>query len=324
MSCYAVIGMGSIAKRHLANLRQLHPTAQIYAVSASGRNTTIPANADAVISLEQLVTLEPTYAIIASPAPFHIETASFLLQNNVAVLIEKPLADTVESCTQLITSLSSQQNSVAVGYCLRFLPSAIVVKNFLDTASLGKLYNVVANVGQFLPDWRSDKNYKDSVSARKELGGGALLELSHELDYLAWLLGDLELQHSWLRTTDELDLKVEDIVDLVLTTNAGTYINVHLDFIQKSTQRNCQFIGEFGRLVWDLMSNSVLLHNSQGVEILYSEPEYNKNGMYISMLQAFENIKTTGMSNLATIESSSKIIQLIEDAKKSNKWGTLD
>lgn len=322
MSCYAVIGMGSIAKRHLANLRQLHPTAKIYAVSASGSNTTLPANADAVISLEQLLTQNPVYAIIASPAPFHVEIANVLLQNDVAVLIEKPLADTVASCTQLMTSLDSHQSSAAVGYCLRFLPSAMVVKNFLDACLLGKLYNVVANVGQFLPGWRSDKNYKDSVSARKELGGGALLELSHELDYLAWLLGDLELQHSWLRTTDELDLKVEDIADLVLTTSSGTYINVHLDFIQKSTQRNCQFIGEFGRLVWDLMSNSVILHTSSGVEILYSEPEYNKNGMYTDMLQAFENIKTAGMSNLATIESSSKIIQLIEHAKKSNKWGT--
>lgn len=321
MSCYAVVGMGSIAKRHLANLRHLHPDAKIYSVSASGRNTELSVHADAVISLDQLLEEKPAYAIIASPAPYHVTTAKILLQNGIAVLIEKPLADTVESCEELISGgISLQSSIVSVGYCLRFLPSAQVVKNYLDAGLLGVVYNVESNVGQFLPGWRTDKNYKDSVSARKELGGGALLEISHELDYLFWLFGDLELQHSWLRTTDELGLDVEEIADLVLTTTSDTYISVHLDFIQKSTQRNCEFIGEKGRLVWDLIANSVTLFHATGTETLYSEPQYNKNGMYIDMLQAFENIKTAGMSHLATVESASKVIKLIEDAKQSNKW----
>ncbi|MBW3514096.1 Gfo/Idh/MocA family oxidoreductase [Shewanella sp. NKUCC01_JLK] len=321
MSCYAVVGMGSIAKRHLANLRYLHPDAKIYSVSASGRNTELSVHADAVISLDQLLEEKPAYAIIASPAPYHVTTAKVLLQNGIAVLIEKPLADTVESCEELISSIDDSQSCVvSVGYCLRFLPSAQVVKNYLSAGKLGAIYNVESNVGQFLPSWRTDKNYKDSVSARKELGGGALLELSHELDYLFWLFGDLELQHSWLRTTDELGLDVEDIADLVLTTTSGTYISVHLDFVQKSTQRNCEFIGEKGRLVWDLMMNTVTVYHATGSNMLYAEPQYNKNGMYIDMLQAFENIKMQGMSHLATIESSLKVIELIEYAKQSNKW----
>lgn len=324
MSCYAVIGMGSIAKRHLANLRHLHPDAKIYAVSASGQNSELPVHADAVISLEQLIGEKPVYAIVASPAPYHVTTAKVLLQNGIAVLIEKPLADTVEGCEELLSgSVNMQSCAVSVGYCLRFLPSAQIVKNYLDSGSLGNVYNIESNVGQFLPGWRKDKNYKDSVSARKELGGGALLELSHELDYLFWFFDDLELQHSWLRTTDELGLDVEEIVDLVLTTTSGTYISVHLDFIQKSTQRNCEFIGEKGRLVWDLMANSVTLFDATGTETLYSEPQYNKNGMYIDMLQAFEDVKTAGMSHLATVETASKVIKLIEDAKQSNKWRRL-
>jgi hypothetical protein len=321
MNCYAVVGMGSIAKRHLANLRHLHPDAKIYSVSASGRNTELPAHADAVINLEQLLEEKPVYAIVASPAPYHVATAKVLLQNGIAVLIEKPLADTTKSCEELLSGIESNQTcAVSVGYCLRFLPSAQVVKNYLNAGLLGTVYNVESNVGQFLPGWRTDKNYKDSVSARKELGGGALLEISHELDYLFWLFGDLELQHSWLRTTDELGLEVEEIADLVLTTTSGTYVSVHLDFIQKSTQRNCVFIGEKGRLVWDLMANTVTLYHAAGVDTLYAEPQYNKNGMYIDMLQAFERIETDGMSHLATVESSSKVVKLIEDAKQSNKW----
>lgn len=320
MTCYAVVGMGSIAKRHLANLRHLHPQAKIYSVSASGRNTELPVHADAIINLDQLLEEKPIYVIVASPAPYHVTTSKVLLQNGIAVLIEKPLADTFERCNELVAGLTTESAAVSVGYCLRFLPSAQVVKSYLNRSLLGEVYNVESNVGQFLPSWRTDKNYKDSVSARKELGGGVLLEISHELDYLFWLFGDLELQHSWLRTTEELGLDVEEIADLVLTTTSGTYISVHLDFIQKSTQRNCEFIGEKGRLVWDIMANTVTLYHAEGVEILYAEPEYNKNGMYVDMLLAFENTKADGMSYLATVESASTVIKLIEYAKQTNKW----
>lgn len=321
MGCYAVIGMGSIAKRHLANLNFLHPSSKIYSVSSSGINKALLEHADEVISLDRLLEELPVYVIIASPAPFHVTTAKILLQKGISVLIEKPLADTVADCEDLSSFIMSKQSSVvSVGYCLRFLPSAQVVKNYLDRGALGTIYNVESNVGQFLPNWRVDINYKDSVSARKELGGGALLELSHELDYLFWLFDDLELQHSWLRTTGELDLDVEDIADLVLTTSSGIHISVHLDFVQKSTQRTCVFIGEKGRLVWDLLSNSVILFHATGTERLYSDPYYDKNHMYIDMLKAHEHMINKGDSKLATVGSSSKVVKLIEDAKKSNKW----
>ncbi|WP_348688048.1 Gfo/Idh/MocA family protein [Aeromonas bestiarum] len=321
MNCYAVVGMGSIAKRHLANLRLLHPDSIIYAVSASNRNADLPTHADAVISLSQLLQEKPVYTIIASPAPHHILAAELLLKNGISTLIEKPLADTAENCEKLLSVLNYiQPVNVFVGYCLRFLPSAQIVRSYLRDGLLGEVYNVESNVGQFLPGWRTDKNYKDSVSAKKELGGGALLELSHELDYLFWFFGNLELQHSWLRTTNELGLDVEEIANLVLTTTSGIYISVHLDFLQKSTQRKCEFIGEKGRLVWDLITNTVTLHHGEGIDVIYSEPGYDKNRMYLDMLQAFENVKTDGMSNLATVESSSKVVRLIEDAKRSNKW----
>lgn len=313
--------MGSIAKRHLVNLRQLHPDAQIYAVSSSGNNAELPNGADSIVSLDKLISYQPDYVIVASPAPYHVNTAQQLLAQGIAVLVEKPLADNADSCKQLQTYCDNHiTEAVAVGYCLRFLPSATVVKDYLSKGLLGTIYNVEANIGQYLPNWRSDKNYKDSVSARKELGGGALLELSHELDYLYWLLGDLTLQHSWLRTTDELGLDVEEIANLVLTSENNIYVTVHLDFIQKSVQRTCEFIGEKGRLVWDLLTNSVNIYHAAGKDTLYSEPEYNKNNMYIDMLTAFEGMARGAVTNLATIGSATKVVQLIDEAKKMNKW----
>lgn len=320
MTCYAVVGMGSIAKRHLKNLRFLYPDADIYVVSSSGRNLDLPEGANAVVNLEQLIRLKPTYVIIASPAPYHTEAATLLLENKVPVLIEKPLASDSDDAVKFLELCTSKDcPAIAVGYCLRFLPSAIAVKSFLETEGLGTVYNVSSAVGQYLPGWRSDKNYKDSVSAKKELGGGALLELSHELDYLMWLFGSVTLQHSWLRTTAELGLEVEEIADLVLTTESGIHISVHLDFIQKSTQRKCELIGEKGRLVWDLLANTVTFIDATTTKIIYSDEQYDKNTMYLDMLRTFSEAENQGMQELATINSSLKVVQLIDAAKKTNK-----
>lgn len=322
MKSYAVVGMGSIAKRHLKNLRKLYPKARIYVVSASGKNAQLPDAADEIISLDALISKKPSYVIIASPAPYHLDTAKLLLSNNIAVLIEKPLADNYSSVTEFINFCEKEHcvDQAAVGYCLRFLPSTLVVKKLIEQQALGTIYNVNTTVGQYLPGWRTDKSYKDSVSAKKELGGGALLELSHELDYLMWLFGSLSLQHSWLRTTDELGLEVEDIANLVLVNDEGLHISVHLDFIQKATQRKCEIIGEKGRLIWDLITNSVTLFDVDGMHSLYSEPEYDKNNMYLDMLETFSNVGMNGFKQLASIKPSSRIIQLIELAKDTNLW----
>lgn len=315
--------MGSIAKRHLKNLRFLYPDASIYAVSSSGRNFGLPEDANALISLDELIRLKPNYAIIASPAPYHIDTAKLLLENNIPVLIEKPLASDSDDAAKFQKfCLSGNYPAVAIGYCLRFLPSALAVKAFLEKDGLGTVYNVSSSVGQFLPEWRSDKNYKDSVSAQKQLGGGALLELSHELDYLTWLFGPMTLLHSWLRTTDELGLEVEEIADLVLTTESGIHLSVHLDFIQKSTQRKCELIGEKGRLVWDLLANTVTFFDATTTTVIYADVQYDKNTMYLDMLRAFSDAKNQGMQELATIGSSLKVIQLIDAAKMTNKGMT--
>jgi len=321
LATYGVIGLGSIGRRHLANLRYMHPKEEIYAVSASGINKDIPADISGIVSIEQLISSNPKYVIIASPASFHVSAAQDLLAHQIPVLIEKPLAhDSVSGALLQRYCNDHKTTTVAVGYCLRFMQSSRAVKEFLETNSLGKIYNVSSIVGQYLPSWRPATDFKESVSAQKKLGGGALLELSHELDYLQWLLGDLTLQHSYLRNSLEFDLDVEDIADLILTTSTGVHINVHLDFVQKTMQRKCQIIGENGRVDWDLIENSVIYYNTRGRKILYSDPKYDKNDMYITMLKEFEHCLIEKGENLASVGSSIKILELIDSAKRYNNW----
>jgi len=325
MKTIAVIGLGNIAKRHRQNLKLIYPEATIIALSASGR---IPSEkiefADLLLTdLLLVIESKPELVIVASPAPFHEIHASEFIKRHIPVLIEKPITSEPQSAKRLLELTQQYSAQVMVGYCLRYLSSAIEMKELLSENFIGEVYNCQASVGQFLPDWRPNKHYTNSVSTQKSLGGGALLELSHELDYLHWLLGPLDLNYAQLRCTKELTLEVEEIADLMLTNRKGTVCSVHMDFIQKQAQRECTFIGSTGRLHWDLLANTITHHSNEGTQILYSEPGWDKNQMYLNMVTEFITNIQSGKNSTLSLEDANQTVKLITQIKQEAVWGVV-
>jgi predicted dehydrogenase len=317
MECVAVVGLGSIATRHRRNLKQLFPNAQLYAMSSSGRRPhEIVSDADYLVdSIDALIMRQVQLVIIASPAPFHTAHAIPLIEAGIAVLIEKPVAATLDELKALQEAAAESSAPVAVGYCIRYLSSAIKMKKYLSSGMLGDIYHADVEVGQYLPDWRPSKDYRDSVSAKAELGGGALLELSHELDYTQWLLGELTLQHAILRQSEELDLDVEDSADMLLNTEQKAVVHLHLDFLQRKAYRQCRFVGSLGVLEWDVIGNEVRFVSTQGTQVLYSAPNWDKNQMYIAMVQDFVAHIHRQPSQFVSLGEAAKSLELIDKIK---------
>lgn len=311
-----VIGLGSIGKRHLRNLRQLFPKARLFSTSASGNShTQIPAQAIA-LSLPELIAQKPDFVVIASPANLHLQHTEALLAGGIPALVEKPLAASADQAQQFLQLLEQYPQSIAdIGYCLRFLPAAQLVKQIISSQQLGKVFTVIAEAGQYLPHWRPHTDYRQSVSAQAALGGGALLELSHELDYLQWLFGPLRLHYAYNRQSSLLELDVEDISELVLAGENGICCLVHLDFIQQAVKRQCLVIAEHGRLEWNLITNTVTLHQHNQVKQLYRDDGYDKNSMYLAMLEAFWLKVQQNDHNHSSLLSAAQIVKLIDQAK---------
>lgn len=314
----AVIGLGNIALRHRRNLKHLYPKATVLAMSASGRK---PNNfiefADFLVSdIKELIAAKPFFVIIASPSTLHAEHAYDLIEAGIPILIEKPVTASINDAEKLFHITETKQTPVAIGYCLRYLSSALKMKSLLNNDVIGKVYNIHADVGQYLPDWRPNVDYKHSVSANTALGGGALLELSHELDYIQWLFGEMTVEYAQLRNTQELDLKVEELADIVLTNLTGSVCTIHLDFLQKKPYRQCHIIGSKGRLEWNLIENTITLRSSIGVDILYSEPEWDKNLMYLAMINDFVSQIELKPHNCINIKEALRTVELIEEIKE--------
>ena len=134
MKCVAVIGLGNIANRHRKNLKQLFPNSKLVAMSASGR---IPQEAvsdcDVVVDeVNELIAHEVELAIVASPAPFHAKHALPLIEANIPVLIEKPLSVSVADSELVQHAADKHGTPVVMGYCLRYLSSAIAFKKLFE------------------------------------------------------------------------------------------------------------------------------------------------------------------------------------------------
>ena len=317
-----VIGSGSIAKRHLANFRQLLPDAEVACVSASGRSLA-DGETTATTQLQSIavaIAWTPDLAVVASPAPLHLKHALQLLEAGVPVLIEKPLSDSLECARQVAPFLALHSDRIEVAYNLRFLSSAQRMKTLVDEACAGSILGIRIEVGQYLPDWRPQADYRSQVSANRSLGGGVLLELSHELDYLTWLFGRFDKVFCIATNSGQLEIDVEDRADILLSRDDLT-AQVHMDFLQRRASRSCKVIGSTGTLHWDLIANRIVLEQPSGDEVLFSDPSVDRNDMYIEMLRGFIELAAGGAAPRITFADGMMVLEMVDAMRESAASG---
>jgi predicted dehydrogenase len=322
-----IVGLGSIGKRHLRFARALLPNADIR-VLRHQTGSAVPAIANGgIFSNDDAIAFAPQIAVIASPAPFHIATAQALAEVGVHLLIEKPLSASLDGVTQLLETCRQRGTVLLTGYNLRFLPSLQRFRDLLGEGVVGNVLSVRCEIGQYLPFWRPDADYRQGVSARRELGGGALLELSHELDYLRWIFGEVEWVKATLSRQSDLEIDVEDTAHLTLgfvpAADGHQLIGtVNLDFIRHDTTRLCTAIGENGSLRWNGLTGVVELFEAGAKEWreLFSYP-HQRDDSYLAEWQNFINCVTENKTPLITGEDGLKVLQIIEAARISAASG---
>ena len=322
-----IVGLGSIGTRHLRIARELHPYADIQ-VLRHQKCQSIPEYADGCFStIEQAVAFLPQIAVVANPAPFHISVAQPLAEAGVHLIIEKPLSSSVDGVRQLIEACHRQGTALLTGYNLRFLPSLQRFRILLLENTIGRVLSVRCEIGQYLPSWRPEADYRQCVSARHELGGGVLLELSHELDYLRWIFGEVEWVKATLSRQSTLEIDVEDTAHLTLgflpvVDKFQLIGTVNLDFIRHDTTRSCTAIGENGTLRWNGLTGIVELYEAGAKEwrelFCY---QHLRDESYLAEWKNFIDCVNEHKPSLVTGEDGLKVLQIIEAARISAASG---
>lgn len=219
-----VIGYGSIGSRHARILAELCCDVAV----VSSRDIHVERCFHGIS--QALQEFGPEYVVIASETARHfsdvveIATCGF----TGTVLVEKPLFQVVKALPKNCFDRGY------VAYNLRFHPLIVRLSELLADENI---ISVQAYVGQYLPTWRPDQDYRQCYSANQCSGGGALRDLSHELDYLNWLLG------GWLSVTalgghfSPLEITSDDVFAIMLTTRRCPVVTVQLNYLDRQTRR---------------------------------------------------------------------------------------
>src|SRR2546425_7135450 len=324
---FVVIGAGSIGQRHMRNLLALGH--EIVAVLDPSEDRC--AEVRRVAPAQCLITADESEAfgrdaegaVICSPTHRHLDQARAALARGWHVFVEEPLAHTLEGAEVLVDEAKRVGRTVLVGCNLRFLPSLVLVKRMVDDGRIGRPLAARAQCGYYLPFWRPGTDYREGYAARQATGGGIILDSIHEFDYLTWLLGWPREVFAYASRVSSLEIDTEDNADVLLRFDDGAVANVHLDYLQRTYRRACDFIGEDGVIAWDYIAQSVTVYGKEDRRIEGFQESINteRNQMFVDEMRHFGRCVETGDSPMLDAAGGRAILEVALAAKAAAAQG---
>jgi predicted dehydrogenase len=324
-----LIGSGSIGQRHLGVLRETLPQALVTLLRRPNPpelDRSVAQEVDRVTSdIDAALDPRPDLAVIASPAPTHLGFAQRLAAAEIPMLIEKPLATDLEGCAALASTCQARKLPVLVGYTLRYHPAFLALDEQIKKGAIGRPFSVRAEVGQYLPGWRPSTDYRRSVTAQRALGGGALLELSHEIDLVRALLGMPVSIQAQLERLGELEIDVEDTVALLtrhrLDDAHHALASIHLDLLQRPARRRLVVSGTLATLDLDFISGRLqLLREGESIEIPH-DAVTDRNMLYAAELHDLLRAMRDGAPVRVGLSDGIDTLRMIDAARRSAAAG---
>tara|TARA_B100000963_G_scaffold336404_1_gene331409 strand:- start:950 stop:1951 length:1002 start_codon:yes stop_codon:yes gene_type:complete len=315
-----IIGFGNIGKRHFKYLKNRFPKAIVKVLKTKNSKNHTELSKSSLLPENKISNFIPNLTVISNPSSMHLFYAKKVLEMKSNIFIEKPLNDKIIGLKTFIKQVELSKIHVLVGYNLRFLESLIELKRLIDNKILGKIYSVQCETGQYLPEWRTS-NYEKTVSASNKLGGGVVLELSHEIDYLNWLFGEISWVNSHMATISKLKIDVEDSASFMMGTKSDNpaIINLNLDFIRRNKTREMTIIGEKSSLRWQAEPSRIQKWNleNQNWENIFTSDQKISDTYEIQWEYFFKKIFNNNHS-IKSLRDSLKTMRIIKSAKKSS------
>ncbi len=311
-----LIGFGSIGKRHLGNL--FHLGYRDIDVVTSKTSLPEPFNQLTFYKSVENALANAAYetAILCTPTSYHTPAILQLLKANIyRIYIEKPISHSLDDIDEVTSLAGSYLNKIVVGFDLHFEQGLQKVKALLAENVIGNIVSINAQVGQYLPDWRPAEDYRQGMSAKIAMGGGVMLDLVHEFDYVTCLAGPVKKVAALYNNSGTLEIETEDVAEVLLQFENGAVGTIHLDYLQPSLVRNCLITGTEGSMQWNLATNTVDWMNHKKESFTYDYKGFGRNDRFIEIMKCFlADVPDTRLTNLT---AGIKSLQLVLAAKKS-------
>ena len=215
----AVAGAGTIGLAHIAVIQQntrctlsaiVDPSESAVAVAAA-HGVSLYKTLDALLAHDK-----PDGIILATPNALHVPQALQCIAAGVPILLEKPIATTVQEAQTLVAQVETTQAKVLIGHHRAHSPIMAQAKHVVDSGQLGALVAVMGSATFFKPD-----SYFNDAPWRREQGAGPiLLNMIHEVHNLRMLCGDIVAVQAF-QSNATRGFAVEDTVAINLRFASG-------------------------------------------------------------------------------------------------------
>ena len=280
-----VIGLGSIARKHIAALRMLDPDVEIVALRSNPHAS--EEGVKNVYTLAEAVGEKPDFVIVSTPTACHGDTIETALVIGVPLFIEKPLIHTLPEAERIATKIEKSGMLNYVACNLRFLECLRFLKERLANRDI-RVNEVNSYCGSWLPGWRPGVDFRTVYSARPELGGGVHIDLIHEIDTLYWLFGMPDAVVRTFRNSSSLGIDAVDYANYCMSYPRFC-ASVVLNYYRRDYRRTLEIVCEDSTLMVDLARNMVLENGN-----VIFESSRTIADTYISQMEYFLQLIKSG------------------------------
>jgi predicted dehydrogenase len=333
---FLIAGLGSIGRRHFRNLIAL---GEKDIVLLRTRKATLPDDELAGYPVETdiheaIKKHKPDAVIVANPTALHLDIAIPAAEAGCHILLEKPISDSLDRLDTLQQAAQKSRSKILVGFQFRYHPTLNKARELIQANAIGKLLTVHAHWGEYLPQWHPWEDYRQSYAARADLGGGVIRTLTHPLDYLRYLIGEVDSLWSFNGHISPLEMEVEDVAEIGLKFSNGAIGGVHLNYVQRPPRHTLEIIGTQGTLRWDNADGILQLQKFSAPFASYSDdppapvietfspPDgFERNQLFVSQTRHFVETAQGESEPLCSLEDGVMALRLALAAKASQKTG---
>jgi len=335
---FLIAGLGSIGRRHLRNLIALGEKDTLLLRT---RKATLPDDELASYPVETnineaLKKHKPDAVVVANPTALHLDIAIPAAEAGCAILLEKPISDSLDRLDTLQQTAQKSGSKILVGFQFRYHPTINKARELIQANAIGKVLTVHAHWGEYLPQWHPWEDYRQSYAARAELGGGVIRTLTHPLDYLRFLIGEVESLWSFNGHISPLELDVEDVAEIGLKFSGGAIGGVHLNYVQRPPRHTLEIVGTQGTLRWDNADGVLGLQQFPAPFASYSDlppapvietfspPDgFERNQLFVSQTRHFIETAMGEAEPICSLEDGVMALRLALAARQSSAEGSV-
>ena len=238
-----IIGLGVMGKNHARVVRELFSHELIGLVDPLEELNHSNQFGNLLCNLDDLIRLKPDYCVVAAPTAHHAEIADKLFKANLNMIIEKPLAQDLQSATQILNSAELSDSKVAIGHIERFNPAVQLAKLKIKEGLLGEIYQVTTSRQGPFPSRIADV--------------GVTLDLAtHDIDLTAWLL-ETRYKSVSAHGTFRTGRKHEDLISVTAELENGVVTNHLVNWLSPYKERSTVILGEKGALRVDTLNSDL-------------------------------------------------------------------